>query len=175
VDNTEDPDERDMRRRQLAKRMVSHRARTQTIFEFTGYTRHRLETLRRRWGVSAEDRHRGPSPSSQAEFFRTTRTLQEATTAAVLCDLLGVLRPSRNGGPAIRTLEFGEQLCDTFEALRASFPHLDIEFEHLVLLARGLSEGSCLGIERCTQCGVAILMDKLAARPAVCRPTCHTI
>jgi hypothetical protein len=162
-------------RRQLVKRLVSHRARTQTIYEFTGYSRHRLETLRHRWGISADDRLRGPSPTSQTEFFRTARTIQEATTAALLCELLGVLRPARKGSPASRMVELGEHLCYVYEALHASFPHLDLEFEHLVLLARGLTEGSCLSIDHCTRCGVAILVDRLAARPVVCRPGCHTI
>lgn len=175
MESTDDPDERDMRRRQLAKRLVSHRARTQTIYEFTGYTRHRLETLRRRWGVSADDRHRGPSPTSQTEFFRTSRALQEATAAALLCELLGALRSGHRGAPGTRKLELGEHLCYVFEALRASFPHLEIEFEHLVLLVRGLSEGSCLSMERCTMCGAAILVDRLAARPMTCRPVCHSL
>ena len=47
METSDDPDDRDLRRRQLAKRLVSHHARTQTIYSFTGYTRHRLATLRK--------------------------------------------------------------------------------------------------------------------------------
>jgi hypothetical protein len=176
LDDRDDPDERDMRRRHLAKRLVSHRARTQTIYEFTGFTRHRLENLRRRWGVLAEERHRGPSPSSFAEFFRTSKSLQAATAAAVLCDLLGVLRHLNAGAKrGVMTLELGEQLCYAYEALQAAFPHLNIEFEHLVLLACGLAEGTMLQLGHCTACGAALLIDKLEVRPAICRPSCHAL
>lgn len=170
---TEDPDDRDMRRRQLAKRMVSHRARTQTICAFTGLSRHRLETLRRRWGVPAHDRHRGPSPTSFLEFFRTTKCLQTATTAAVLCDLLGAIRlPAPTARPRSVTLEAGEQLCYAYEALLACFPDAALEFEHLVLLTNGLAQGDSVQLSHCTQCGAAVLIDKLSVQPGTCRPRC---
>lgn len=169
----EDPDERDMRRRQLAKRLVSHRARTQTIYAFTGFTRHRLETLRRRWGVAPEDRHRGPSPTSFTEFFRTSKSLQAATAAALLCHLLGMFQQREGLARKAMSLETGEQLCYVYEALQACFPEVEIQFEHLVLLANGLLDGRALQLRRCTDCGAAILIDNLAAPRTICRPRCH--
>jgi len=173
VDNTDDPDERDLRRRLLAKRMVSHRARTQTIWQFTGISRDRLETLRRRWGVPSQDRRRGPSPTSIHEFFRNARCHQMATTAALFCQLLGVL-PKHGTGSLGRpiSLEAGELVCSVYEALHTCFPEAHIEFEQLVLLARGLAEGSVLQLGLCQRCGAAILIDRLAAQRAVCRPDC---
>jgi len=173
VEKTDDPDERDLRRRLLAKRMVSHRARTQTIWQFTGISRHRLETLRMRWGVSSLDRRRGPSPTSINEFFRNARCHQLATTAALFCQLLDVL-PKDGAGSRGRliSLEAGELLCSAYEALHTCFPEAHIEFEQLVLLARALAEGSVLQLGLCQQCGAAILVDRLAALRAVCRPDC---
>src|ERR1700730_5380104 len=66
-----DPDDRDLRRLQLTKRLVGHQARPQTIYRLTGYTRHRLATLRRRWRVSQGSRHRGPAPTSYSAFFHS--------------------------------------------------------------------------------------------------------
>ncbi len=165
-----DPDDRDMRRRQLAKRLVSHHARTQTITEFTGFSRNHLETLRRRWGVPTSARHRGPSPTSFAEFFRNARTIQMATAAAVLFHLLDFrLEPDFSNAAGRTKLEHGERLCYVYEALQACFPHLGLEFEHMVLLAVGLSRGEALRLGHCTLCGSALLVDNYAVRLPVCR------
>jgi hypothetical protein len=173
LSTTDDPDERDVRRRQLAKRLVFHQARTQTITEYTGLSRDRLETLRQRWGVAATERHRGPSPTSLVEFFRNSRNLQAATAAAVLFNLLGTLRkPCTHSSQGSTALERGEQLCYAYEALQACFPHVEIEFEHLLLLATGLSGGKELQLTHCTQCGAAILVDNLASPQTPGRHRC---
>jgi hypothetical protein len=174
MDDMDDPDERDLRRRLLARRLVSHRARTQTIHDFTGYSRHRLNALRQRWGAFSEDRHRGPAPSSLAEFFRTTKAIQAATAAALLCSLLGVTSSmSTNARRRALNIALGEQLCDVYEALQTSFPHLEIEFEHLMLLAYALADGVTLQLGHCKHCGAAILIDVLAAKASVCKPACQ--
>lgn len=169
----EDPDDRDVRRRLLARRLVSHRARTQTVQSFTGLSRHRLETLRQRWGVGTEDRHRGPSPTSFTEFFRNARNLQTATAAALLCRLVEAIPPRtlRGGSSAIET---GERLCYAFEALKALYPKAELEFEQLLLLASGLAEGTCLRIGQCRQCGAALLIDTLSVRDALCLSGCSS-
>jgi hypothetical protein len=173
MDTSEDPDDRDLRRRQLAKRMVSHHARTQTIYAFTGYTRHRLATLRKRWGVPPEDRHRGPSPTSFSVFFRSPRARSVATVAAVICRLLGATRPTFE--PSSRRsldLRFGEQLCEVHEALRACFPDIELEFEHVMLLAIGLSRHDFIDLSTCVKCGIAVLSDQLSLRRRTCT-SCH--
>ena len=168
----DDPDDRDIRRRLLARRLVSHRARTQTIQTFTGISRHRLETLRQRWGVTTEDRHRGPSPTSFTEFFRTARNLQAATTAAVLCKLVAAIPTQPLRGSRIPSLELGERLCYAYEALQACYPKTELEFEQLLLLVTGLAEGSCLRLGQCGRCGAAILIDILSVRDFVCVSGC---
>lgn len=174
MDISEDPDERDLRRRQLAKRLVSHHARTQTIYEFTGYTRHRLATLRRRWQVSPEERHRGPSPTSFSVFFRSPRARNVATAAAVICKLLGATRPDFGGKASHRSvdLDFGEQICEVHEALQACFPDVELEFEQVMLLAIGLSRQEAIDLTTCVKCGIAVLSDQLSLRRRTCA-SCH--
>ena len=174
MDISEDPDDRDLRRRQLAKRLVSHHARTQTVYEFTGYTRHRLATLRKRWGVSPEERHRGPSPTSFTVFFRTPRAREIATAAAVICKLLGAIRSSLDARSLSRTLDldFGEKICEVHEALQTCFPDLKMDFEQVMLLAIGLSTQESIALTTCVRCGIAVLADQLSIRRRVCA-SCH--
>lgn len=174
METSDDPDDRDLRRRQLAKRLVSHHARTQTICEFTGYTRYRLTTLRKRWHVSPAERHRGPSPSSFSVFFRSPKARNVATAAAVICKLLGVTRPNVDAKISKRALDldFGEQLCEVYEALRACFPDVELEFEHLMLLAIGLSKHELIDLTNCVRCGIAVLSDQLSLRRRTCA-SCH--
>jgi hypothetical protein len=174
LSTTDDPDELDVRRRQLAKRLVSHQARTQTITEYTGLSRDCLETLRRRWGVSAKGRHRGPSPTALTEFFRTTNSLHAATATALFFYLLGTLQTSnaRHANGTFK-LELGEQLCYAYEALQACLPQVEIEFEYLVLLATGMSGSEVLQLTSCAHCGIAILVDQLASPQNSCRHQCR--
>ena len=174
MDISEDPDERDLRCRQLAKRMVSHHARTQTIHEFTGYSRHRLATLRRRWQVSPDERHRGPSPTSFSVFFRSPKSRNLATAAAVICRLLGATRSTVDAKMSrrIADLDFGEQICEVHEALQACFPDADLEFEQVMLLAIGLSRHESIDLTNCVKCGIAVLADQFSFRRRTCT-TCH--
>lgn len=174
MDISDDPDDRDLRRRQLAKRLVSHHARTQTIYEFTGYSRHRLATLRRRWQVSPEERHRGPSPTSFSVFFRSPKARNVATAAAIICRLLGATRSSLDGKlfPRIVDLDFGEQICEVHEALQACFPDAALEFEQVMLLAIGLSRHESIDLTTCVRCGIALLADQLSLRRRTCA-SCH--
>jgi hypothetical protein len=174
MDISEDPDERDLRRRQLAKRLVSHHARTQTIYQFTGFSRHQLATLRRRWQVSSEERHRGPSPTSFSVFFQSPRARNVATAAAVICRLLGATKPELGSRMSrkIADLEFGEQICEVHEALQACFPEIDLEFEQVMLLAIGLSRQESIALTTCVRCGIAVLADQLSLRRRTCS-ACH--
>jgi len=174
MDTTEDPDERDLRRRQLAKRLVSHHARTQTIYAFTGYSRHRLARLRSRWRVSSEERHRGPSPTSFSVFFESPRARNVATAAAVICKLLGATRSDLDKRISRKNvdLDFGERICEVHEALQACFPEVKLEFERVMLLAIGLSQHESIALTTCVRCGIAVLADQLSLRRRTCS-ACH--
>lgn len=171
-DLPDDPGDRDMRRLQLAKRLVQHRARTQTIFGFTGISRHQLATLRLRWRVTQTMRHRGPSPTSFAVFFRSPLARSEGTAAAVIFALF--VPPAHlhahAHGPQFAELAAGECLCEVFEAFQACFPASELEFEHLVLLIRGIAKRESIGLQACSRCSNATLIDRLATTQQPCGP-----
>lgn len=163
-----------MRRLRLAKRMIRHRARKQTIQDFTALSRHQQETLRHRWGIPTEARQRGPSPSSLAHLLRTERSFEVATIAALVNEILGLITATTQLSPDSTSLEVGEHLCYVHEAIEATFPHLNLQFEQLLLLIRGFGEADLLRIAPCRQCGAAVLVDKLAARLPTCMRGCPT-
>lgn len=161
---------RDLRRYQLAMRLITHEARTGTICDWTGLTRERLKSLRREWGVPPESRHRGPSPTSLSVFFRSPRARSEASVIAMLCRMMGAVSSVRIPDAArfLPSLDRGERLCDAFEAFRAYVPESPIEFEQVVLLALALAQGDALELGRCKNCEGLILIDRLAVSRSVC-------
>lgn len=161
--------DRDLRRRQLAHRLVVHQARTQTIFHLTGLSRHQLATLRQRWRITNEMRHRGPPPTSFAVFRSTVRVRAEAAALAVFWRTLANVGAA-NGRTygATTTVEFGERLCEVFEAYTACFPKSGLDLEHLLLLARGLEEADAIALSKCSKCEAVILADLLGIRRRLC-------
>lgn len=166
--------DRELRRRQLAQRLVLHRARTQTIFLLTGLSRHQLATLRQRWRVTDEMRHRGPPPTSFAVFRSSARVRAEAAALAVFWRTLATAGSS-NGRTYAPTsgIEFGERLCEVVEAYFACFPKSELVLEHLVLLARGLEEADAIALSTCGKCEALILVDLLELRRRLCSHCQH--
>lgn len=166
---TKEPVDRELRRRQLAQRLVAHQARTQTIFRLTGLSRHQLATLRQRWQVTDEMRHRGPSPTSFAVFRSSVRVRAEAAALAVFWrTLVHIGAPNGRTYGTISAVEFGERLCEVFEAYLACFPKAELDLEHLLLLARGLEEADAIALSKCSRCEAVILADLLGTRRRLC-------
>lgn len=165
---TKEPVDRDLRRRQLAQRLVAHQARTQTIFLLTGLSRHQLATLRQRWQITTEMRHRGPPPTSFAVFRSTLRVRSEAAALAVFWRAIAHACHSNGGGGPISMVEFGEQICEVFEAYLACFPKGELDIEHLLLLARGLEEAEAITLSKCSNCEAVTLLDLLGGRRRLC-------
>lgn len=165
---------RDLRRYQLAMRLVAHEARTGTICDWTGLTRERLKTLRREWGIPMETRHRGPSPTSVGVFFRSPRARSEASLLAMLCRMMGAVSstPMPDAVRLLPSLDRGERLCDAFEAFRVCLPESPVEFEQVVLLALALAQGDALELGHCKNCDAIILIDRLAVGRNICS-FCH--
>ncbi len=170
----DDRTRRDLRRYQLALRLMAHRARTRTISAITNLTRHQLTTLRRRWRVTEDMRRRGPSPKSMAVFFHSARARSEGASLAVLCLVLNALplRRTAESTKSFLSLDMGERLCEVFEAYQACFPPSDLEFEQVLLLVVGLAEGDAIKLGSCGKCGGTILIDPLATRRRLCS-YCH--
>lgn len=100
---TDDQIGRYFRRIQLGLRLLSHGARAQTTCEWSGLTPDQLVTLRRRWMFTADERLKGPSPSSFQVFFRSTRMSNEAALFVAICWIVGARSTA--------SLENGERLC----------------------------------------------------------------
>lgn len=170
-----EPVDRDLRRRQLAQRLVAHQARTQTIFRLTGLSRHQLATLRQRWQIANEMRHRGPPPTSFAVFRSTVRVRAEAAALAVFWRVLATASaPNGRTFDTTSMVEYGERLCEVVEAFLACFPRAELDLEHLLLLARGIEEADAIALSDCGKCGAVILADLLGIRRRLCSHCQHT-
>lgn len=173
-DATEDSVEREIRRSELARRLILHRARTQTIARFTGLTRNRLAALRLRLGVTDEARLRGPSPTSLDVFLHSDQAQSEAAALAALFALyadktLDSAAPSA-GSPS--ELRHGEQLCEIYEAYLAYHPRTAVRLEEMMLLKRSLRIGETVSVGRCQGCAGLILIDRLAQPRFTCWHCC---
>lgn len=159
--------ERELRRRRLAARLIAHQARTQTIEELTGLTRHQLATVRRRGAVPKEARFRGPPPTSFEVFFTSARARSEGAVLALLYCAMGAAAVPRNGA-SDPMVERGERLCDVYELWHHYFPRSSIEFEQLRLLGEGITRGEHITFGYCGSCHAIILVDRLAAQRRIC-------
>lgn len=157
---TDDQIGRYFRRIQLGLRMLSHGARSQTTCEWSGLTPDQLVTLRRRWMFGADERLRGPSPSSFHVFFRSSRMSSEAALFVCICSIVSARSPA--------SLEKGERLCEAFEIYREWAPTAEFTFEQAVLLLIGTSEGEKIALDYCPHCSAAFLIDKLGCARRSC-------
>lgn len=173
---TDEQIDRELRRRQLAKRLTAHQARTQTICAMTTLTRHQLTTLRRRWNVPQKERYRGPAPTSFTSFTRTLRGQTEGAALYALCRILGALSNGRGtaGGKHFASVEAGERLCDVVEVCRVCFPRLEVDFEQIKMLANGVVSGDRINIANCTNCNALILTERLSSRRRLCAHCRHS-
>jgi hypothetical protein len=167
---TDEQIDRELRRRQLAKRLTAHQARTQTICAMTTLTRHQLTTLRQRWKVPQKERYRGPAPRSFNMFTKTLRGQAEGGALYVLCRVLGALsaaRSTRNDN-LFASVEGGERLCDVVEVCRLCFPRLQADFEQIQMLASGVTAGERIAMVNCTNCSALIIVERLSTRRRIC-------
>jgi hypothetical protein len=70
---------------------------------------------------------------------------------------------------ASASLRAGREALLRVRGTAGGVPYLDIEFDHLIMLATGLADGTSLQLGHCTECGAALLIDKFGSRPATCR------
>jgi hypothetical protein len=173
---TDDQIGRYFRRIQLGLRFLAHGARAQTTSQWSGLTPDQLVTLRRRWMFNADERLRGPSPSSFQYFFRSAKSREQASLFVCIFRIVwsAPRKPGAGSTKLIASLENGERLCEAFEIYREWEPDADLEFEQAVLLATGAIEGEKIGLTHCLHCSSPILMDRLSTGSASC-PTCKRI
>jgi hypothetical protein len=170
IQGTDDILGRYFRRYQLAARMVSHGARTQTVCEWSGLTPDQLVTLRRRWGFDSVGRRRGPAPSALSIFFRSKRHQSEASLFVCLCRIVGATTAHFGAEAAKRlaSLENGELLCEAFEAYQDWQPNSELHFERAVQLARAVVQLEAVALVPCTSCHAAMLIDQMGTNEPTC-------
>ena len=172
---SEDRYTRDLRRIQLAQRLIRHEVRTQSVCAWTGLSDERIRNLCRSYGsgLAGAQRHRGPSPKRLASFLRSPRLKSEASAIGALAYVLSVIPreripDARRNLPAIET---GERLCHAFELYRRIVPQSHVSLDQVILLVIALADGTDLTVGHCGQCHGALLLDPLSNTRPLC-PTC---
>jgi hypothetical protein len=161
---------RDRLRLDIAMHFIHHEARTHTIRQWTGLTDDRIRKLYRAYlqeGGRRITRHRGKSPRQAAFFMRTARLRQEAAALASICCLLGLLGGAHAAQPGSGVAR-AAVLCQAYEIYRTLVSTPAISFEHAVLLVATLSRAQELRCGACHHCGVLLVIDPCALRPARC-------
>jgi len=164
------------RRAELARRLISHGVRTKIITRLTDLTRNRLSTVRRRLGVADEERSRGPTRYSLKRMLKNPRTQAEGAVLVTLCSIFEIpIQPNRPALPEFVSLNFGERLCEAYEAFREISPETALELEHLILIRRGLSvnpDNAQVQLANCRACKCLVLRERSGRRECWhCAPT----
>lgn len=167
---SEDRYSRDLRRIQLAHRLIHHEVRTYWIRAFTHLTEGRIRNLLRSYGLVPEgvQRHRGSPPRLYTRFMVPANHSE----ASALAGLAAVWRlvpeePVQNAWRTLPNLEFGEHLCKAFELFRVIVPGGVLNLDRFVLLVMALAERQ-LTLDHCSQCHGRILLDPIAAKRRLC-------
>ncbi len=165
---------RDLRRYQLAWRLIRHGARTRTVERWTGLSMYRIHTLYEAYAVGggnvARTLPRGKAPHQVSFFWRSAHLKCEAAVLGGFLEAFGVL-PSEPDASAVEHLPRiarGERLCAAFEEFTAYWPSAECTLEHAILLLRELTRGVEIALERCVSCHILIVLDRLSVGPARC-------
>jgi hypothetical protein len=155
--------DRHFRKKRLALRLMSYRARAQTASDWSGLTLDQLVTLRRRWMPEATEGPRGPAPTSYQPFFRSALRARHAALFAGIHRMVGPTSP-------VPSLEGGEKLCEAYEIFREWEPDAHLDFDYALLLATGVLKAEEVDLVRCQSCGCALLIDKWGKVQRNCVP-----
>lgn len=161
----------DTRRVLLARRLLRHQARTQTVSSLTGLSHSRLATLRLRWQVQGAGRRRGPSPMAVAPLMRNPTARSECAALISIWIHQASDRPegviAQRGG-SLSGLAAGERLCDAYETFQDWFSPNSIDFEQCFMLVSSTIAGSLIRIEGCERCHCLVLSDSMSTAAAIC-------
>lgn len=161
----------------LAMRMISHEARTGTIRYWTGLTDDRIRKIYAtyfKYDDRAVRRRRGRSPSQIAPLVQTPQRTLESGMLANLLVANRLLRLDREAQPALeRNVGLGHRFCECFETYMTLVTRPALSFEWGWNLLLSMRRGDELGIERCEQCSIYYIVDRLALPRNPC-PGCDT-
>lgn len=168
---SEDRYSRDLRKLNLARRLIRHEVRTQWIRAWTGFSERRVLALFRAYEKAEGSVHRprGPSPLKPRAFLRSATVRKEASAIGALAYVMDVVPHKRRdrGG-----LETGEGWCRVFEFYRLMVPQSQFSMDQFIRLVMLLAAADELEVGHCSACHGALLLDRLGADSRVC-PTCR--
>lgn len=165
-------------RHELAMRMISHEARTGTIRYWTGLSDDRIRKIYAsyfKYNGPTVRRRRGRSPSQIAPLVcNPERALESGVLVHVLL-ANRLLAHDRESQPELRhNVRLGHRFCQSFETYRTLLPRPVLNFEWAWNLLVSIRRGDELGLERCEQCGVCFVVDRLALPQTRC-PGCSIV
>ena len=167
---SEDRYTRDLRRIQLAHRLIRHEVRSYWIRAFTHFTEGRIRNLLRSYGLATDGvhRHRGSPPRVYTPFMIPAKH-SEASALAGLAFVWRLVpeEPVRDAWRTLPSLEFGETTCDAFELFRLMIPGATLNLDRFILLIMALAERQ-LTVGNCSYCHALILLDPLGAKRRIC-------
>jgi len=171
---SEDRYTRDLRRIQLAKRLIEFNVRTAWICAWTGFTVGRVRNLYRSYNYERIKRWRGPSPSRSLNFLRSPLLHSEASAIAGLAYCLGVIpaEPIADPKRMFATLEAAERMVFVFDLYRRIVQGATMSMEQLILLVFVLAAQGDLELGRCEGCQGVLVVDRLGANRRRC-PSCR--
>jgi hypothetical protein len=162
---------RDLRRYQLAWRLIGHGARNRTVEQWSGLSMYRVRALYRSYaGACAPCALRGVAPHQVAFFFRSAEVQCEAAVLGGLLSANGVV-PDLHADLVPEHLVGvgrGERLCQVYEEFTALRPDTAITVEHAILLLTELVRGIEVQLGSCPRCHVLVLRDCLALEAREC-------
>lgn len=158
---------RDLRRLNLAMRLIQFEARTRTIRECTGLGDDRIRRLchsylpRRAGGCG---RHRGCSPRAVLRIVMSPRLSIDAAIFVAISKCFGACAGTIPPLGSYLTLSLGdaERLCDAFDLYREIAPNGPLSFEQAVCVVRALWARDEIAVGSCKGCGAFILVDQLS-------------
>lgn len=150
----------ELRRHELALRMIAHEARTCTIRLCTGLTDDRIRRLSKAYSRQPAQRplrrRRGKSPRQVSFFVRSAHTQLESSLLTALFVSLGLVQ---RGAPK-PSLHAGGLLCDAFEAHQLLVGVPTITFEHAWFLLDLLNRQVGVRVARCRRCEGMFLEER---------------
>lgn len=170
---------RDLRRYQLAWKLVRFDARTRTIKRWTGLSGYRIRTFYRAYAAGEPAVSGSPLrgvPPTQVQFF--WKSAQLKCEAAVLAGFLRTFHalPASSGEvdpDSLPSIPRGERLCRAYEEFQSLVPDTEITIEYAMLLLEELVRGVQMELGRCSTCQVLILVDRLAIAATQCADCAH--
>jgi hypothetical protein len=166
----------DLRRYDLAWRLIGHQARTEWISRLTGLEPARIRTLYRSYVAQSGRRVarlRGSAPQCIDYFFASRPIQDEASAIASWCAMLDLVPNDLARTKAVDEggLEQAEKLCSLFELYRAmprESRRSPFSIEHLLLLVTALGRGGKIGLKNCERCGACFIVEPAAVAPKEC-------